>query len=149
MRLDAMLTDFATVREGLLHILGGGINRLWREKFPAKMGVTLAILLEIHPTEANRQHTMNIVLQDEDGRRLAEVNADFQVGRNPESVRRGEQIVMPLAISLQQMTIPSPGAYSVEILLDGQHKRTLTVVASTPGEKDRRRKNRTGIGEGP
>ncbi|MBI3928260.1 MAG: hypothetical protein HY319_22135 [Armatimonadetes bacterium] len=147
MHLDAMLCDFATVREGLLHILGGGINRLWREKFPAQMGVTLSILLEIHPTEANRQHSMNIVLQDEDGRRLAEVNADFQVGRNVESNRRGEPIVMPLAISLQQMTIPGPGAYSVEILLDGQHKRTLTVLAAPPKEKDRRRRGRTGSHE--
>lgn len=143
MKIDAMLCDFATVREGLLHVLGGGINRLWREKFPAQMGVTLALVLEIHPTEANRQHTMNIVLQDEDGARLAEVNADFQVGRRTETGRRGENIVMPLAISLQQMSIPKEGAYSVEILLDNQHKRTLSVIAAPPKPDDRRRRGRT------
>ncbi|MGE0488774.1 MAG: hypothetical protein AB7S38_06135 [Vulcanimicrobiota bacterium] len=144
MTIEAMLCDYATVREGLLHVLGGGINRLWREKFPAQMGVTLAILLEIHPTEANRQHTMNIVLLDEDGRRLAEVNADFQVGRKATSGRAGENIIMPLAVSLQQMSIPTAGAYSVEILMDGQHKRSLCVLAANPTKDDRRQRGRTG-----
>lgn len=148
MQLDAMLCDFATVREGLLHVLGGGINRLWREKFPANMGATLALLLEIHPTEADMQHTMAIFLINEDGRRLAEVNADFQVGRNAAASRPGENILMPLAVSLQQMTIPAPGAYSVEILLDGQHKRSLCVLAASPSADDRRRKGRSAGGGG-
>ena len=144
MVIDAILCDFATVREGLLHLLGGGINRLWREQFPAQMGSTLALLLEIHPTETERQHTISIFLIDEDGRRLAEVSADFQVGRNAAQSRPGENILMPLIVSLQQMEIPAPGAYSVEIMMDGQHKRSLTVYASSPASEDRRRRGRTG-----
>ena len=144
MTIEAMLCDYATVREGLLHVLGGGINRLWRENFPAQMGVTLALLFELHPTEANMKHSLSIVLLDEDGHRLAEVNADFQVGRQMGAGRRGENIVLPLAVSLQQMEIPNPGAYSVEILIDGQHKRSVTMVALHPSKDDRRKRGRTG-----
>src|ERR1039458_8002761 len=123
MQIDAMLCDYATVREGLLHVLGGGINRLWREQFPATMGSTLALLLEIHPTETEIQHAIAIFLIDEDGRRLADVSAEFQVSKSTTIGRAGEAVLMPLLVSLHHLEIPSPGAYSVEILLDGQHKQ--------------------------
>ena len=143
MQIEAMLCDSATVREGLLHVLGGGINRLWRDIFPAQMAATLALLLEIHPTETEMQHTIHIFLQDEDGRRLAEVSADFQVGRNTAASRPGENILMPLIVSLQNMEIPRPGSYSVDIVLDNQHKRSLMVYACSQTTDDRRRRGRS------
>jgi hypothetical protein len=147
MHIDAMLCDFATVREGLLHVLGGGINRLWRDRFPAAMGVSLAMVLEVHPIEASRHHRMTIVLQDQDGKRLAEMDADFQLNRIPDHAKPGERIIMPMSISLQSMSIPVAGTYSVEILVDGQHKRSLAVVAEAIKPNDRRRRERTLGGE--
>ena len=144
MQIEAMLCDFATVREGLLHVLGGGINRLWRDEFPAQMSATLALLLEIHSTEMEMPHTIHIFLQNADGARLAAVSADFQVGRNMIS-RPGEHLSMPLIVSLQQMEIPSAGAYSVDIVLDNQHKRSLTIYACLLSQEELRRR---GQGQG-
>lgn len=139
-----MLCDYATVREGLLHVLGGGINRLWREEYPAPLGVTLALLFEIHPTEMNSDHILQVVMIGEDGQEIGHVNADFQVASDPIKGRPGENVILPLVVPLHQVVLPVSGAYSVEILIDGQHKRSLGVLASPPRDGDRRQKGRTG-----
>lgn len=147
MKLDAMLCDFATVREGLLHILGGGINRLWREEYPAPLGVTLALLFEVHPTEMDSEHTLEVVMIDADGKEIGNVSADFAIAPDPGASRPGETLILPLVVPLQQVILPQPGAYSVEILIDGQHKRSLGMLAAPPyGEGDRRSRGRTGGG---
>ena len=147
MKLDAMLCDYATVREGILHILGGGINRLWREEYPAPLGVTLGLLFEVHPTEMDSEHTLEVVMIDADGKEIGNVSADFAIAPDPDSSRPGETLILPLVVPLQQVVLPAPGAYSVEVLIDGQHKRSLGVLAAPPyGEEDRRRRGRTSGG---
>jgi hypothetical protein len=143
MQIEAMLCDSATVREGLLHVLGGGINRLWREEFPSQMAATLAMVLDIHPSETELPHSLMVSLRDEDGMRLGEVGTDFNLGRNLGASRPGENIVLPLVISLQTMEIPRPGAYSVDIVVDNQHRRSLTVYACSQAADDRRRRSRS------
>lgn len=146
MKIDAMLCDYATVREGLLHVLGGGINRLWREEYPAPLGVTLALLFEVHPTEMNSDHSLQVIMINEDGQEIGHVNADFQIASDPAKGRPGENLILPLVVPLQQVILPSHGAYSVEVLIDGQHKRSLGVLAAPPRDGDRRQKGRTGGG---
>ena len=52
-----------------------------------------------------------------------------------------------MVVPLQQVILPAYGAYSVEVLIDGQHKRSLGVLAAPPREGgDRRKKGRTGGG---
>ena len=41
----ATLCDFAQVREGLLFVSSAGITRVYRESFPAPIGVMLALVL--------------------------------------------------------------------------------------------------------
>ncbi len=146
MKIDAMLCDYASVREGLLHVLGGGINRLWREEYPANLGVSLALLFEIHPTEMNSEHSLQVVLIDEDGRQFGHVTADFHVASDSGKGRPGENLILPLVLPLQQVMLERPGAYSVEILIDGQHKRSLSVLATAARHGDRRQRGRTGGG---
>jgi len=119
----ALLCDAATVREGLLHILGGCVNRLVRQQFPAPMGTSLGLALAVHRTEAQTDHQVQIVVQMEDGQRIAEVGAGFQVGEPAEGqLRPGEQINVPLAVPLGPVGLPAAGGYSIEVLIDGVHK---------------------------
>ena len=55
----AILCDSATVREGLLHVLGGGINRLYRSELPAPLGVALALLVAFEPEEVDQLHEVH------------------------------------------------------------------------------------------
>lgn len=122
----ALLCDAATVREGLLHVLGGGITRLNRPQFPAPMNTTLALGLAVHRTEAEREHQVEIIVQSEDGNRIAEVGAGFQVGATPESdLRPGERLNVPLVVPLIPVGLPVVGGYSIEVLIDGVHKAAV------------------------
>lgn len=121
---SALLCDYATVREGLLHILGGGITRLNRPSFPAAMGCALAVHVLVHPTEAVGLHQVQIIIQSEDGQKVAEAGISFQLAEAQDLVP-GEQIAVPIALPLVGAVMPIAGGYSVEILIDGIHKKSL------------------------
>lgn len=125
MRIEcALLCDAATVREELLHVLGGGVSRLHRAEFPAAMAVQLAIMLRVHPTEIDRAHAIKVIAQDADGGRVAELEAQFQVNR-PEGLQPGQQIAVPFVLPLEHVGIPHQGYYSLEVLLDDVHAMSL------------------------
>jgi uncharacterized protein DUF6941 len=129
MVVDALLCDAATVRDNLLHVLGAGITRLARPTFPAPLGLTLAMMLTLRPTEAAEQHKLRIVLQTEDGANVAELDGQFAVQAAPKGLRPGEQLGMPVVLDLRNVAIPKEGMYSLEILIDSQHVRALPFVA--------------------
>lgn len=122
MRIDsALLCDAATVREGLLHVLGGGVTRANRPEFPAPLGMTLALRVMIHPTETAAEHAMQVLLLTEDGQRIADIGIGFGVS-DPGQLAVGEEASLPLAIPLGQVVLPHEGAYSFELLIDGIHQ---------------------------
>ena len=126
MRVDcALLCDAATVREGLLHILGGGVTRATRASFPAPLGLTLAVRILVHPTEADRSHQLQIRLQGEDGQRVAELTAEFSVNEAGE-LAPGEHVSIPIPLNLPPaVMLPGPGGYSFELLIDGIHQTSV------------------------
>lgn len=129
MRVDcALLCDAVTAREGLLHILGGGVTRLHREAFPAPLGVALALRIMVHPTEADRPHTIEARLLAEDGEQVGKVELTFDVRPSGEE-RPGEELAVATGLALQMVGLPSPGAYSFELLIDGVHQRSVPFVA--------------------
>lgn len=123
----AFLCDFAEVRERLLFALGGGITRLWREAFPASMEASLALLLELHQMELAARHELQVVIQGEDGQRVGEVKAAFQMGATDVDV--GENVLVPIALDLRAAQLPAAGAYAVEVVIDGTHQRTIQFKA--------------------
>jgi hypothetical protein len=125
MRIDtALLCDSATVREGLLHILGGGITRINRPSFPAPLAAALALRVMVHPTEANRTHQLTVYLLDTDGEQVAEVRIDFGLN-DPSVLDVGEEASLALPIPLHNVPIPHEGAYNFELLIDEIHQRTV------------------------
>lgn len=130
MRIDtALLCDAATVREGLLHILGGGITRAGRAAFPGPLNLTLALRILVHPTEADRPHRLAVRLQGEDGQEIARVDITFGVA-DPGALEAGEQISVPAPIPMPpQVQLPREGRYSFEVLIDGIHQTTVPFIA--------------------
>ena len=131
MRVDtALLCDAATVREGLLHILGGGITNIARTEYPAELGVTLALRIMVHPTEAEHPHQLRIIVQGEDGENVTEVQAQIQAEPPPEGIEPGDEgeLVIPWNFP-GRPKLPTPGRYSMELLIDGVHQRTIPFKA--------------------
>lgn len=121
----AFLCDYAEVREGLLFALGGGITRLWRESLPAQLGVSVALLIDVHPSEAGNPHELQLIVQGPDGERLAEVRGGFQLAEPGGDLEVGESYLMPIALDLRPGNVTQMGSHHVEILMDGSHVRTL------------------------
>jgi hypothetical protein len=121
---SALLCDAATVREGLLHILGGGITRAGRPQYPAPIGLTLALRVLIHPTEADRAHSLEAKLQTGDGEVIGGFEVEFTP--NAESAQKlmpGEFLSLPMPLEPPpDAELPEPGLYSFEILIDGIHQ---------------------------
>jgi hypothetical protein len=130
-RIDcALLCDAATVREGLLHILGGGVTRVNRPGYPAPLApLTLALRILIHPTEADRPHQLDVRLQGADGQELAKVEVQFGIS-NPGGTEPGEELSIALPLNMpESLIMPQAGRYSFELLIDGMHRASVPFIA--------------------
>jgi hypothetical protein len=135
MDIEALLCDAATVREDLLHILGGGLGQLWPDTYPGPLGVDLALLLTLQPSEATGDHELRVLIRDTDGKEIALLEATFSIGPQAMPIPAGEMLRAPIAIQLRTVPIPAPGLYSIELLVDKQHRRSLPFQAMPAGER--------------
>ena len=126
---SALLCDAATVREGLLHILGGGITRLHRGEFPAPMQVTLVVQVVLTPTEIQFAHDVSARIQTEDGDVVVQVNGHLDAGEPNPMLEPGESVILPLVMPLHGVVLPSSGGYSIEVSVDEVHQTSLTFRA--------------------
>lgn len=126
MRVDsALLCDWASVREGLLHVLGGGLTRLWRSEFPAPLGAALAIRIVVHPTEADAHHDFKVLLLAEDGEEVARLEGAFDPDGETKTDLPGEEVAANIALPMPNIGLPCQGHYSFEVLIDGVHQRSV------------------------
>jgi hypothetical protein len=130
MRIDtALLCDAATVRGGLLNVLGGGITEAERPEFPAPLAMTLALRVQMHPTEMDRPHELEILLQDEDGKVATRAKIGIQAPPDI-AVPVGEQVTLAIPWNFpMQPALPHEGRYSFEVLIDGVHQVSVPFTA--------------------
>lgn len=136
MRLTtAILCDFATVREGLLHVLGGGVTRLWREQLPAPLNVTIAMMLEVEQQHLGSLIEVGVVIKDVDDERIIEARGAVQSG--PGRLERGEMQLVPMAIPLVGGPATEKyGKHTVEFTVNGRYQSLgLTFYVLHPDEK--------------
>ena len=126
----ALICDYVTVREGLLHVLGGGVSRIWRTAYPGPLGAGLALRIVVHPSEFDADHKIAVLLNDDDGHKLAEIGSDFHI--TPEmrrGIEPGEEFAVNMPLNLPMIAIPRVGDYVFDILIDGQHQRSVPFKA--------------------
>jgi hypothetical protein len=132
---SALLCDFATVREGLLHVLGGGITRMWRPVLPAPLGVSLALLIDLQPEEIGLLHHARLVVSSSDGESVAEADATLQPVPDPR-LEPGEHLSTPVVIPLHNVLVPQHGRYDLVLTIDNDAAPvTLQVWVLHPDEK--------------
>jgi hypothetical protein len=112
---------------GLVYILGAGIDTLWRDAYPAPFGVSVVIRLVGSRTESNRPHTIEVVCNDQDGSSVFAQPITVQIPARsaPREYPGGWDLAAQIVLNLGGVPIPRPGIYALEILLDGQQVRTL------------------------
>ncbi len=125
MRVTMLLADAAQVVENKLYILGGG----WSITGPGPTAFAMAMKIAVPWTEANRRHSLELQLVDDDGRPVLlptgstaapqpfTISGEFAVGR-PVGVTEG----MPLDLAL----VLAPGG-SVQFPPDRHLSWRLTI----------------------
>ncbi len=120
MRLEcAMVCDAVTVRDGLLHILGGGIGRVSRLGFPASLDNEVAVRLVLTPEEVKAQHKIEIRVLTSQGALASTVTGEFATAI-PDGRPVGTDISLSIPVSLRQVVLPGPDRYEIEIVVDAE-----------------------------
>lgn len=122
----ALLADaVATPPDGKLYVLGGGIDTIGVQRFPATHPfLALVVKLQLHPTECDRQHHLEIELWDPDGKRIGpKIAGDFSAQRNRSNPTRS--VFVQLVFNIAGLQLTGPGEHEFHILVDGQHRKTI------------------------
>ena len=95
------------------------------------MGVSLALMLEIHPTEFEKPHEIRVQGIGEDGKQVFEVRGAFQRVAL-EGDEAGESSLFPVILDLRNVTLPAPGPYDINVVIDGEWRLLLSFKALIP-----------------
>ena len=114
----ALLANAAEVREGLLYVLGGGIEELWVAEVPAEVAPSVVVLLELDVADLGHSFAPHLVVSDPAGESLVDVDlppatAERTAGGTDEVA----QFPMVFTVGMQ-------------VLREGLHRMALSVGGS-------------------
>lgn len=136
-----LLADAAEAVGGKLYILGGG----WSVTGPDPTPSAIAIKIEVPWDQANRKHTLQLVLVDEDGRpamaptptgdRPVEVGGEFEVGR-PIGLKAGTPLDVTIALNIGPLPLRPNTRYVWRLSIDGHSEDDWRVGFTTRAPRE-------------
>lgn len=132
---SVIVCDAATVREGLLHVLGGGITRLWRTELPAPLGVALAVTIEMEREVEHLPHEIRVEILGPEDQRVGDAVAGIQYGGGAR-LEPGECHLLAIAIPLQNIGISAYGRHRLIVRVDDDDEREIGVWVLHPDEQE-------------
>lgn len=146
-KVDAFLSDSAVVSDGKLFLHGGGWNILNSPQFPfAQDRIGIAAVISVPYTATNTMHTLELWLQDLDGKRYPiglapgpdgsaqekmTLVAKFNHGRPP-ALPPGEPQSMPFAVNLDNIIFQAPGSYAFVIAINDEEMARMSFRIVNP-----------------
>jgi hypothetical protein len=140
MKLDwALLASAAEgPPNGLVYILGAGIDTLWRDQYPTNFGGAMVLRLLATRLESERSHKVEVHCSDEDGGPVlaAPIVLTIPARVVPTEHPKGWDLAAQIVINLAGVRIDRAGLYNFEIMIDDQQVRTLPfrAVQAAPGQ---------------
>jgi hypothetical protein len=132
-KLDfAFLADAAEAEPGRkFYVLGGGIDNITGAGFPLiHPHMSLVMRWIIHPAELDHPHHLEVRLGDADGKELARIEGDIEASGS--SASPGREASVNMVINMAQMRFETPGDFSIEILMNNQHQKSLALHVGSP-----------------
>jgi hypothetical protein len=111
----AILANAAEVREGLLYVLGGGIEQLWVAELPTEVAPTVIVTLELDASDLGQPFQPHLVVRDNVGEALVDVDMPPAV---PEREVGGDD---------DAALFPMVFTVGMQVLREGRHQLSLTV----------------------
>ena len=119
------LSDFASVRGGLLTLVAGGISELVRPSFPSTLEAWAAVTIEIEGRSIDTQFELNVV--DDSDEIVASQGGRLNAHAVDESPNKYGYF--SLEFDVRALVVPAPGHYRLEIRLGGKRKSWLHFYA--------------------
>lgn len=134
----AFIADSATVENGKVYVLGGGVTVLWRPQFPAPIGVSVVVSFAYNNTEAGTERKFQLQINDADGKALAPpLEGGFMLPERAHGVPTSVPLEAAFAIAIAPIPIlPKAGSYVIELLANGNHVRSLPFAVAVPPGAD-------------
>ncbi len=122
----AFLADAADARPGQkFAVIGGGVSRLGGPQFPLRHPhLALVCGLNVTSTELGAEHELQFVLLAPDGTPIS--NATAKVLANGPA--DGRDTVLTFSLDLWNLSFPTPGDYSIRIMVDGSERKRLLLI---------------------
>lgn len=119
----AFLCDYVRAEPGLIHALGVGIDTISVGAVPSGHHLGLGARVTFTRAECSRPHRVEIIVQGEDGDRLAEMST-VVTPTWPAEIPEGWPTNMMVGLNFGT-PLPRYGLYSVELLVNDTNKATL------------------------
>lgn len=129
----AMLADGAQVQAGKLYVLGGAYDTINAASVPVTHKAwALVLVAEIEQGERQRDLPLRMILVDEDASApLIQAEARLRVGAPP-SLRPGDVSVVPLAVTLPEVSFPAAKGYVFRIEYSDQEVARIPFRVAIP-----------------
>jgi len=128
-RLDwAILSNASEAKDGLASILSAGWDTAYRPGFPAPFLGAVTIRVLFHRSEAaetGTPHRFEMLFWTADGQPFAPAISFTMQVKSPPSAPTGWDVPAVVAANLSTLAVPKAGEYSIEILVDGEHLKSL------------------------
>jgi len=95
------------------------------------------MILELHRDERGRPHEFQVRIQGQDGQEVARAGGGFQVEDERGDLEVHEPALVPIALDFHQVGLPAFGPYTVDISVNGEHRRTLMFSLRPAAERPR------------
>lgn len=121
--------DAATVREGLLHVLGAGISQIGRPGEPFELGAVLVAVVQLDQDEIRKAADIQIQIQitDDASSEIAlEVGGTFSAG---DRRREGRVEYVPIVVDASMAMLQHYGEYTVRFVVEGLPPWELPLTA--------------------
>ena len=121
----AFLADAAEAVNGKIYVVGGAFDTIWAANVPVVYPrLSLVMRLMFTPAEVGRKHKIEINLLEEDGKRMASVGGDLEIGQNPE-VPKGWRQGFLTSLNFANLKFEKLGDYSFEIVVNNSSLKSV------------------------
>lgn len=124
------LCEHVRVDNGLLHMISAGVDHAQIPAVPAGFNFGIGLRLAFTRLECEQEHAVVLVFQDEDGQSIARIDGRVRP-EFPANTPPGWPTHATLAFNLG-VPVPKYGIYSFELAVDGQSKKSISVIVEPP-----------------
>lgn len=126
----ALLGDFVRAERGVAHVIGAGIDTIMAPQVPTGQNLGLLARFTFTRNECGRPHRIEIIFQDADGERLAQI-ATSVAPQYPEGVPAGWPASLMAGFNLG-LPLPAYGTYSFEIMVNDTSRKSIDLRVIPP-----------------